>query len=479
MGIIKLIFELVESLLSGLFEGLFDGLTAFVTQKRKTQFNSDFMPASQAMSRYNKGFNLTGVMALPINVSFSNCSVFAPSGAGKTSVVLIPTIYSLTRGNSSIVVNDPSGEAYEKTSGYLASKGYVVKRIDFSTPEKSEKYNPLSHAKTVSDIQRMVHLIIRNTISADSKGDPFWDRSCEMLVSLFARYLVFHAAPEYRTFANVLRLIETFSISPEKLDKLFTATNDEELINQYKAANNYGEKTLQSIIATARAALNIFSDPTVSATTSADTIDIASFRTEKVALFICNPIQHIHYFKPLSALFFENLFSEIMSRIPKKNERPIFCLLEEAATMKFSSLAITISNIRKYRAGIMLVVQDYQALVALYGPHEAHNIRTNTHAQVYLKGQPLDTCKELETILGRFTYEDEKSGSEKTRPLMSADEIRMSEKAIILLGNRPPILAKTTPYYQRPKLRKITELQPFEQPTKPNYQPPIFPIDEP
>ena len=474
VAIIEFIFQTAFGIINALLELTFDLIKAIINAERKTSYDADFIPSDNVLSTYNHGFNLTGTKALTKQASFSNCSVFGPSGSGKSSVIILPTIYSLSRGESSICCNDPSGELYEKISAYLAQSGYRVLRIDFSSsPGNSEGFNPLQRCKTVSEIQQVAHLILRNTVG-DSKGDPFWDRSAEMLITLFARYLVVDADPEDRTMTNVLRLVETFATNPKKMDKLCAATNIEEgLLLSYKSTIVINDKTLQSIIATTRAALNIFSDPTVIHTTSIDTIDFASFRKDKVALFICNPIQHIHYYKPLSALFFESMFNEIMSRIPLPSERSIFILLEEAATMKFSSLSTTISNIRKYRAGIMVVVQDYQALVALYGQSEAHNIRTNTYAQVYLKNQPLETCKELEAILGRFTYTGEKD-TEKIRHLMSADEIRKSDDAIILCGNHAPIKAKMTPYYERYKLNKISQIPPFKPQTILSQTPPAL-----
>jgi len=473
--VIRVLFDIAGQLLVVSIECVFWFFDGMISPRQKKGYDSSFVPAGVALSSWNKGFSLTGTQSLTIHDSFSNCSVFGPSGSGKSSVVILPTIFSLAKGGSTICCNDPSGELFEKVSGWLAQLGYIILCIDFSVPDRSESFNPLARCRTISDIQKVVHLIIRNTVG-DSKGDPFWDRSASMLITLFARYLVFYADPEHRTMNNVLRLIETFATNPKKIDPLFVATHDEELLNQYKATIVYGDKTLQSIIATARAALNIFSDPTVIQTTSTDTIDFSRFRNEKVALFICNPIKDLHYYKPLSALFFETLFNEIMSRIPKPDERAIFCILEEAATMKFSSLGTVISNIRKYMAGIMLVVQDYQALVALYGPSEAHNIRTNTYAQVYLKGQPNETCKELEAILGRFTYTDEK-GTEKVRLLMSADEIRKSEEAIILCGNLSPIKSKMTPYYNRTTLRKRSEIPPYQPPIKSTtFIPPLIPL---
>jgi type IV secretion system protein VirD4 len=453
------------------------GIIQSLFSEKKTKFDADFLPVAQALSRFNKGFCLTGTRSITVKESYSNCSVYAPSGAGKSSVIVLPTIYNLSRVGSTIICNDPDGVLYSNSAAYLNSLGYIVLKVDFSNPEFSEKYNPLLRCKTVSDIQKVVHLILRNTLG-ETKGDPFWDRSAEMLTVLFARFLVFHASVEYRTFANVLRLVETFATS-NKLDKIITGTGDEDLISQYKATLANGDKTLQSIISTARAALNIFSDPTIVQTTSSDTIDFTRFRKEKIALFLCNPIKDIHYYKPLSALFFENLFNDIMSRIPTSEENSIFCILEEAATMKFSSLGIAISNIRKFRAGIMLVVQDYQALVSLYGQAEAHNIRTNTYAQVFLPGQPLETCKELEAILGKFTYKDEETGIEKVRPLLTADECRIITDAIILLGNRPAIRAKMTPYYERYALKMRSELPHIQSAKKQAVTPPIFPIDEP
>jgi len=356
-------------------------------------------------------------------------------------------------------INDPSGEIFEKVSGYLSRIGYRILYLNFSDNKRSEKFNPLMRCKTLSDIQKVIHLIVRNTIGG-GKTDPFWDRSCEMLCVLFARYVVFHKPSPEQTMNNVLRLIESFLTSDE-VDKLIVAANDSDLFSSYKALVATNDKTLQSIVATARAALNIFSDPTIVAVTARDTIDFSSFRNEKVALFICNPIKDVDYYKSLSALFFESLFNDILTKIPKAEERAIYFLLDEA-TMRFSSLSTTISNIRKYRAGIMLVVQDYEQLVALYGVSEAHNIRANTFAQVYLKGQTLSSCKDLETILGRFNYIDEKNGQEKIRLLMSADEIRQLEDAIVLCGNQPPVKAKMTPYYKRFLMGIRTKFAPYE-----------------
>lgn len=472
--VISTIFDGIISILGAVFEAIGELLQGLLNPEKKTEYTASFISASELCNSANHGFCITGARALTKIQSYSNCSVFGPSGSGKSTSVSIPSVFSLSKGGSSICVNDPSGEIYAATAAYLANIGYTIHRIDFSDPE-SASFNCLARCASVSDIQRVASLILKNSLG-DSKGDPFWERSSEMLITLFGRYLLFHAAPEYRTMANVLRLVECFAVAPTKTDRLFVATRDEELLSAYKAMLVMGEKTLQSVIATTRAALNIFSDPAVVRTTSADTIDFSKLRKEKTAIYVCNPVQHIDYFKSLSALFFQSLFNECMSAIPAKNANSIFFILDEAATMRFTALSMTISNIRKYKAGIMLLVQDYMSLVALYGVSEAHNIRTNTFAQIFLKGQPLETCKELETILGRFSHSE--GHTERTRQLMTVDEIRMSDKAIILCGNHAPMKLRMTPYFQRDSLRRYAAMPAYIPSPNPYalQSPPLIPL---
>ena len=62
--------------------------------------------------------------------------------------------------------------------------------------------------------------------------------------------------------------------------------------------------------------------------------------------------------------------------------------------------------------------------------------------------------------LGKFEYVDENE-VRHTRQLMTSDEIRMSDKAIILIGNKPPIHATLHPYYKNKKLKSLTEILPY------------------
>ncbi len=126
----------------------------------------------------------------------------------------------------------------------------------------------------------------------------------------------------------------------------------------------------------------------------------------------------------------------------------------------------------------MLLVQDTSQLVHHYGKYDADAIKSNCFAKMYFTGQSLETTKELEATLGRFEYEDE-NGKKVVRSLMTNDEIRTlsSDRALLVCGNHPPIMAKLKPYYKRPLYRDYS-MFPVEEMHNEirNNQIPILPL---
>jgi type IV secretory pathway TraG/TraD family ATPase VirD4 len=441
--LINLLFGAVISITGAIFSGFISLVEALLTPERTPGYSAKFVSAGTLLSGFNRGFSI-GSRALPVHTSYSNLACFGQSGSGKSSSVTIPSVFSLARGGASMVVNAPSGDAYNYCSGYLKRQHYNIFRFDLSSSE-SCAFNPLARCRTISDLQKLMHLLLKNTLESKA-ADPFWTQSTIMLLTAFARYLLFYAAPEYRTMYNLSRLVDAFAISPEKTDRLIVATGDQELINSYKGLVVMGERTLASVIATSRTALSIFTDPAIARATSFDCLDIARLRKERIAIFLCNPVTQADYLKPITAILIQTILNECMGKLPDKTDNSVFLCLDEAGSIYFQSLSVIASNIRKYRCSLALLLQDYQSLVALYGPAEAHNIRTNCYTQIYLPGQPLETCKELEQILGRYSFQD--GSSERSRQLMTADEIRISKEAIVLCGNHEPIKMRVKPFYK-------------------------------
>ncbi len=150
-----------------------------------------------------------------------------------------------------------------------------------------------------------------------------------------------------------------------------------------------------------------------------------------------------------------------MSRFPKDDEQDVFLLIDEASSLNLPTLPLAVANVRKHRAGIMLLVQDFSQLVHHYGKYDSDAIRSNCFAKMYFTGGSLETTRELEATLGKFEFKDNK-GNRMVRPLMTNDEIRTIKKdmALLVCGNLPPIMARLRPFYKNKLYTSYSKIPP-------------------
>ncbi len=467
-----LLFQLLEAAVKFVFE-FFEMLFTGIPKKRES-YSAEFARGGTVLSRRAVGFCLTGRKNLSIKDSYQNALIIGGTGVGKSSVVLIPSLYTM---RSSFVVHDPSGELFMKSSGYLEQRGYEIKVLNFSNPESSSGYNPLSRANTSSDIQKVASLLIENAMGGKGK-DPFWNTQAVALLTLLITILKKQEG-EFQNLYNVRQLLNLLGSNPEKVDALFSRHADEILFAEYKSFIAYDDKVVNGVIATCKAALQVFNDESVAKVTSFDSISFQDFRSRPVALFIQNSIADQKYYSVLTSIFFEQFFNFVLSRFSKQNEQDIFLLIDEASSLNLPTLPLAVANVRKHNAGIMLLVQDFSQLVHQYGRYDADAIKSNCFAKMYFTGQSLETTKELEQTLGRFEYEDD-NGKKVIRPLMTNDEIRTmkTSRALLICGNNPPIMARLRPYYKNGNYRAFSTLPAHELTNNIPDAVPILPLVE-
>ncbi|HKR06137.1 MAG TPA: type IV secretory system conjugative DNA transfer family protein, partial [Bacteroidia bacterium] len=406
---------------------------------------------------------------LSVKLSYQNALVIGGTGTGKSSVVLIPSLFSM---RSSFVVNDPSGELYSKTAGHSEQRGYEIKILNFTDPTVSCGYNPLARAQTSSEIQKVASLLIENSLG---KGkDPFWNTQAIALLSMLITILK-KQEPQFQNLYNVRQLLNQLGGNHEAVDSFFSRFADEILFAEYKSFIAYDDKVVNGVIATCKAALQIFSDEAVASVTSFDNLNFQDFRNKPVVLFIRNSVADQKYYSVLTSILFEQFFTYVLSRFPKDNEQDIFLLIDEASSLNLPTLPLAVANVRKHRGGVMLLVQDFAQIVHHYGRYDADAIKSNCFAKMYFTGQSLETTKELESTLGKFEYKDDK-GHKVVRALMTNDEIRTikSSRAILICGNKAPIMAKLVPYYKNPVYRKLDAIKHEIKGTIPFTKPPVL-----
>jgi type IV secretion system protein VirD4 len=467
----KLIFSLLEAAFGFVFE-FFEVLISGVPKKSK-EYKADFISPSVLLSSRYKGFCLTGRRNLSVKDSYQNAIIIGGTGTGKSSIVLIPSLYSM---QSSLIIHDPSGELYTKSEGNFTQRGIEVKLLNFAKPNISCGYNPLSRANSSSDIQKVASMLVENALGAKTK-DPFWSTQSVSLLTILITILK-KQEQQYQNLYNVRQLLNQLGSNSEAVDSLFSRDADEVLFAEYKSFIAYDDKVVNGVIATCKAALQIFSDESVAQVTSLDNLNFQNFRDKPTALFIQNSVADQKYYSIITSIFFEQFFSFLLGRFPKPNEQDIFLLIDEASSLNLPTLPLAVANVRKHRAGIMLLVQDFAQIIHHYGKYDADAIKSNCFAKMYFTGQSLETSKELEQTLGKFEYLDD-MGHKVVRSLMTNDEIRTlkSTRALLICGNHQPIMARLRPYYKHFRYRKYSSL-PLDQilSTIPITKIPVLPL---
>lgn len=457
MIIIEQLLILVIKLFESLFKAIFE-LSRFAwtaIPEKKDGYNAEFASSRTLLSSRHQGFCLTGRRNLSVKNSYQNSLIIGGTGTGKSSVVLFPSLYTM---QGSFVIHDPSGELFSKSAGYLNEKGYEIKVLNFAHPSHSSGYNPLVRAQSSSDIQKVATLLVENALGGKSK-DPFWTTQATSLLAMLITILK-KQSQEFQNLYNVRQLLNQLGGNPESVDALFSEHADEILFAEYKSFIAYDDKVVSGVIATCKAALQLFNDEAIAKVTSTDSLDLIELRNKPTALYIQNSVADQKYYSVLTSIFFEQFFAFLLSRFPNDSEKDIFLLIDEASSLNLPTLSLAVANVRKHRSGIMLLLQDFNQLVNNYGKYNADAIKSNCFAKMYFTGTSLETSKELEQTLGQFEFKDEK---ERTviRPLMTNDEIRTMKEsqAILICGHHRPIMARLKPYYKQSKFKNFSTIQ--------------------
>jgi type IV secretion system protein VirD4 len=442
------ITDFLSSVIRVIFEFLHLGYSITEAPERDPTLRAEFEKDQQILSIYHEGFCVDGKRSLSLKDSFRHMVIVGRSGIGKSTSTFIPSLLTMHTSGSSLIIHDPSEELFKLTAGHLKQQGYQVSILNFGNPNRSVGFNPLDKIKRPSDIDKLASMLVNTSLK---KSDPFWDNSGIQLVKI-GIHLVLKLPLQYRNLANVLHIIKLLGANPKRMDELISQYADDKLFIDYKAFLANDSKVQSGIIATACAALNIFSDEQVALTTSMDTIDFKTFRKKKTALFIQNKISDQQYLNTLISIWFETLFASLMEDVPKQNDKSVYILLDEAASgLKMPSLSNAISHFRKYKVGCVLGLQSIEQLKETYGNNDTTTILSNCYLQMYFSEQSHATSKMLEEMLGKYHYNDERGNTNLIRNLMESNEIRMmnNTNAIIIAGNEKPILAHLTPYYER------------------------------
>lgn len=409
--------------------------------------------------------NGTQTMSLSQEDSFKHLMLVAPSGAGKTSTYVIPSILLQLKKGGSIVVTDPSGEIFTHTSGYAESMGYTIKVFDISNPSNSLTYNPIEHVHNHRDIAFLARTLIESGLETDSQA-IFWNSGASTIVELLIKLLK-NYYPNYANLANVRYLLNSFGVDGSNIAPLFTQANvDKGLFSEFMGFISQEPKILQGFLSTAKTALKALTDPEVANLLASDTLNFRTLRGQPTIIYVICRESLIPHFSFLIKLFYSQLFNYCMEGV-SSSDLPIYIYMDEFGNLgKLHEFHTILTTVRKYGVSISLILQDIEQLTNSYGSSQASIILNGgTSSKLFLSGMSQTSCDVLSKMLGTATIQNinwwnQKKDTPYGRPLLTAQEIRIMKAGtgIFVHGNKSPIQLNMVPYYQNKKIDKYTKL---------------------
>lgn len=454
-------------------------LYALFTGKVGKNTGARFLPESEQLdilSPSNKGLLVDGKhKRLSLEESFKHLLVVAPTGTGKTSKFVIPNVLALAWDENSIIVTDPSGEIFSQTSGYMQSKGFKVLKFDPTDPEHSIYFNPLRHIFSYSggrtEIDPVKVSLLATSLAASSLKDPqdsFWKTGTESLIEFFVCCLR-DTPREYHNLYNVYKLVEAMTPEGELLNNfMVNYVHEQRLKDKWFSLIGNSNPTNQSQIATTQTTLKPLANEHLAKILSKNSINFADFKKEKTILYLTFPVTETKFYTFVLNLFYTLLFHFYMEAIPTKEDLPLFILYDEFGQANIPDFDVVVTNMRKYKVSLSLILQSFSQLETQYGQVKANTIiEGGINSKLFFSGTNQKTAQEIEKMLGKVirqeTYQTEKNETITNRSefnLLNADEIRTlpEEQAIFLTGNKSPILLDVLPFFKNSKFRNKPNL---------------------
>ena len=390
--------------------------------------------------------------------------VIGATGSGKTQTVILPMVYSLAKAKESMIITDPKGEIYEKTSNMLRAKGYQILLLNFRDPQNGNSWNPMALPYQIyksGNQDKAIELLddlALNILYDDSNknADPFWEKTSADYFSGVALGLFEDAKPEE---ININSISLATTVGEDKFGgstyiKEYFAAKDPASAAAINASSTImaPNETKGSILSVFKQKVKLFaSRENLSEMLSHSDIDLETIGEKPTAVFIVIQDEKKTYHSLVTILLkqiYETLISVAQRHGGSLPVRTNF-LLDEFANMpplKDVTTMITAARSRKIR--FTMIIQNFAQLDDVYGKEEAETIRGNCGNIIYLITTELKALEEISKMCGEVkSKKDDKTAS---TPLVTVSDLqRMKQFEVIILRMRKqPFKTKFTPFFK-------------------------------
>lgn len=419
--------------------------------------------------------------------------VYAPSGTGKSSCLVIPT---LLRWPGSVLAFDIKGELWEKTAGYRQGAGHCVVRFDPTLDRGSARYNPLlaipRSAEDVARAQDVADVLVNPEGRETTGGERFFEDSARALLTGVILHVLY--TEEQPSLGACLRLLSSPSpagtwtamrgaahdpgrergwVDPQTGER--TGTHPA-VASAAARLLGMDVRTATGVLATAQSKLVLFEDPLVRANTAASDYrgDDLIAGERPVSVYLTVAPADLDRMRPLLRIVL-NQITRRLTREVRPGRRPVLLMLDEFTALgKLDFMHRGIGYFRGYQVRVFLSIQSLEQLFQIYGPHQS--IGANCGVQIAYGANDVATAKLLSEMTGRRTVEYRResrnggwlggrrseSETETGRPLLTPDEVRRlpDGDALLYVAGCAPIRNSRQPYWRDPELARRARVPP-------------------
>ena len=107
---------------------------------------------------------------------------------------------------------DEKGNPVKDEKGRIVREPYEIRVFNTINFHKSMHYNPLAYIHDEKDILKLVTTLMANTKGEGKGGDPFWEKSEQLLYTALIAYIHYEAPVEEQNFATLLEMLNSMEV---------------------------------------------------------------------------------------------------------------------------------------------------------------------------------------------------------------------------------------------------------------------------